>query len=315
MWDGHQFNNTLQDNGQLTDWKKCNAGGSEIQQSLARWRLTHKLDKMRCKMVRNSTIFILQNDGQLTNWTKCHARWSEIQQHLARSWQTHSLDKMSFQKVRNSTTPCKMMVHSRTGWNVIWGGQTFNNILQDNGQLTNYMKCDTRWSTFDNTLQDDGQLTNWKKCDARWSKIQQHLARWWSTHKLHELSCQMVRHSTIPCRMTVNSQAGQNKMPYGQKFNNTLWDDSQLTNWTKCHARWLEIQQHLVRWCSTHFLDKLQCEMVSNSTIHCTMTIDSLPGWMVMWSHQKFNNTLQDEGQLTDWINVMQEGQKFNNTL
>jgi hypothetical protein len=67
----------------------------------------------------------------------------------------------------------------------------------------------------------------------------------------------MVRNSTTPCKTTVNSPTGQNVMQHGQKFNNTLQDNSQLTNWTKCDATWSEIQQHLARQQSTHRLDKM----------------------------------------------------------
>ena len=65
-------------------------------------------------------------------------------------------------------------------------------------------------------------------------------------------------------------------MPNGQKFNNTLQDDGQLTNWMKGDARWSEIQQNLARWLSTHFLDEMLCEMVRNSTTPYKTTVDSL---------------------------------------
>ena len=278
MQDGQEFNNTLWNNGQLTSWTKCDARWSEIQQHLARQQSTHSLDKMWCKMVRNSTTpckrmvnsqtgqnvmqdgqkfnNTLQDNHQLTAWTKCDARWSEIQQHLARQGPTHSLDKMWCKMVRNSTTPCKTTANSQPGQNVMQDCQKFNN-----------------------TLQDDDQLTAWTKCDARWSEIQQHLARRWSTHILDKMWCKMVRNSTTPCKTTTNSQPGQNVMQDGQKFNNTLQEDGQLTNWTKCDARWSEIQQHLARGWSTHKLDKMWCEMVRNSTTPCKTKVDSLSGW------------------------------------
>ena len=213
MQDGQKFNNTLQDDDQLTSWTKCDARWSEIQH-LARRQSTHFLDKMWCKMVRkfNNTW----DNGQLTTWTKCNARWSEIQQHLTRWWSTHFLDETRCKMVRDSTTPCKTMVSSQTGQDVMWDGQKSNNTSQDNGWLTSWMKGDTRWS-----------------------EIQQHLARWWSAHKLDEMWCKMVR-NLIPCETMVDSQAEQNVMWDGQKFNS--WDDSQLTFWIKCDARWSEIQ-------------------------------------------------------------------------
>jgi hypothetical protein len=73
-------------------------------------------------------------------------------------------------------------------------------------------------------------------------------------------------------------------MQHGQKFNNTLQDNSQLTDWTKCDATWSEIQQHLARQQST--------------VTKCDAT------WSEIQQHQD-NSQLQ---------NVMQHGQKFNNT-
>jgi hypothetical protein len=54
-----------------------------------------------------------------------------------------------------------------------------------------------------------------------------------------------------------DSQPGQNFVLNGQKFNNTLQDNSQLTLWTKCDATWSEIQQHIARQQSTYHLDKM----------------------------------------------------------
>ena len=170
------------------------------------------------------------------------------------------------------------MVDSLSGWNVMQHGQKFNN-----------------------TLWDSGGLTFWMKCDATWSEIQQHLVRRWWTHFLDEMWCNMVRNSTAPCETMVDSLPGQNVMRDGQKFNNTLQDDSWLTPWTKCDERWSEIQQHLARPPLTHFLDKMWCKMVRNSTTPYKMRVDSLPGQNVMWDGQKFNNTLQDHCQLTIW--------------
>ena len=300
MRDGQKFNNTLQDNGRLTSWTECHARWSKIQQHLVTQQSTHSLNGMSCEMVRNSITpckmtvdsptgrnvmrdgqkfnNTLRDDGRLTNWTECHARWSEIQQHLARRWSTHSLDGVSCEMVRNSATPCETTVNSLPGWNVMRDGQNFNN-----------------------TLQDDDRLTSWTECHARWSEIQQHLGRWRSTHFLDRMSCKMVRNSTTPCKTTIDSWTGQNVMWDGQKFNNTLGDDSQLTSWTECHARWSEIQQHLARRQSTHQLDRMSCEMVRNSTTPCETTVDLPTGWNVMRDGQKFNNTLQDDSRLMNW--------------
>ena len=210
---------------------------------------------------------------------------------------------MSCEIVRNSTTPCETTVDSPTGRNVMRDSQKFNNILRD-----------------------DGRLTNWTECHARWSEIQQHLARRRSTHSLNGMSCEMVRNSTTPCKTTVDSPTGRNVMRDGQKFNNTLQDDGRLTNWTECHAKWSEIQQHLARRRSTHRLDGMSYEMVRNSTTlntlrddgrltrwtecrvrwsgiqqPCETTVDSPPGRNVMRDGQKFNNTLQNDGRLTSW--------------
>ena len=275
--DGHKFNSTLQDDGQLTPWIQYHCRWSEIQEHLVREWLTHQLDKKWCRMVRNLNN-TLQDDGLLTNWTKCDVRWSEIQQNLARQWLTHQLDKMWCRMVRNSTTLCKAMIDSPTEQNVMWDGQKFNNVLQDNRQLTN-------WTTY----------------QARWSEIQQHTARRQSTHQLDQMSCKMVRNSTISCKMMVHSPTGQHIMQDGQKFNNTLWNNSPLTNWTKCHARWSEIQQHLVTGWSTHKLDSMSCEMVRNSTTPCRMAVGSQTGQNVLWDGQKFDNTLKDDSWLTNW--------------
>ena len=203
---------------------------------------------------------------------------SQKSNNTLKRWSTHELDKMWCKTVRNSITPCEMTINSLAGWDVMWQGQKFNN-----------------------TLQDDSQLTNWTKCDARWSGIQQHLARRWLTHCLDKMWCKMVRNSTTPCEMTVNSLSGQNVMQDGQKFNNTLQDDSQLTGWTKCDARWSEIHQHLARQQSTHWLDEMLCKMIRNSTTPCKMMVGSQTGQNVMWDGQKFNNTLWDNNQLTLW--------------
>ena len=161
-------------------------------------------------------------------------------------------------------------------------------------------------------------LTRWTEICTEWSEIQQHLARQWLTHRLDKLWrqhlvrqwlthildkmwCKMVGNSTAPCETTVNSQAGQNVMWDGQKFDNTLQDDSWLTVWTKCDARWSEIQQHLGRQWLTHHLDEMWCKMVRNSITPCKVMVDSLSGQNVMWDGQKFNNTLQDNSGLTNW--------------
>ena len=220
----------------------------------------------------NNTLW---DHSRPTPWMKCDARWSEIQQHLVRPQSTHELDKMWCEMVRNSTTPCKTTVYSLSGQNVMWNGQKFNITLLDNGQLT-----------------------DWTKCDVRWSEIQQHLVRQWSTHELDEMWCEMVRNSTTPCKTMVDSQTGRNVMWDDQKFKNTLQDDGQLTNWMKSDVRWSEIQEHLARRRSTHQLDKTWCEMVRTP---CETTVDSQTGQNVMWDGQKFNNTLQDDGRLTNW--------------
>ena len=67
---------------------------------------------------------------------------------------------------------------------------------------------------FNNTLQGDGQLTRWMECHVRRSEIQQHLARRRLTHKLDGMSCEMVRNSTTPRKMTVDSPTEQNFAPY-----------------------------------------------------------------------------------------------------
>ena len=217
---------------------------------------------------------IQQDHGQLTPWIKCDARWSEIQQHLVKQWTTHKLDKMWCEMVSNSTIPCKMTDNSLPGWNVMQDGQEFNSTLQNNG-----------W------------LTVWTKCSGRRSEFQQHLARPWSTHILDKMSCEMVRNST-PCKTTDDSLPGWNVTQDGQKFN-TLQNDNPLTVWTKCDARWSEIQQHLARSWSTHILDKMWCKMVREIQQHLIGQRSTHP-LNARWS-ERFNNTLQDNGRLTAW--------------
>ena len=53
----------------------------------------------------------------------------------------------------------------------------------------------------------------------------------------------MTRHDV----MTVDTPSGRSVMQDGQKFNNTLRNNGQHTAWTKCDARWSEIQQHLAK--------------------------------------------------------------------
>ena len=149
------------------------------------------------------------------------------------------------------------MVDSRTGQNVMQDGQKFN-TLQDDGWLTNWTKCDARWSEIhlrddgwltnwtkcdarwsEIHLRDDGQLTNWMKCDARWSEIEWHLARPWLTHSLDEMWCEVARNATTSCKTMVDSLPGQNVM----------WDSQRNS-------------QHLARWWLTHSLDEMWCEMV-----------------------------------------------------
>ena len=343
MRNGQKFNNTLRDDGRLTDWTECHPRWSEIQQHLARRWSTHRLDGMSSKMVRNSITpcettvdslpgqIVMQDghkfnntlwvDGRLTDWTECHVRWLEIQQHFARRRSTHQLDRMSCKMVRNSTTrqsthfldrmswemvriqqhfasrwlthqldrmswemvrnstPCESMVNSLAGRNVMGNSTTPCESTVDSLPGQNVMGDGQK---FNNTLRDDGQLTNWTECHPRWSEIQQHLVRWRLTHQLDEMSCKMVRNSTTPC---------------------DSWDDGRLTSWTECHPRRSEILQHLARRWSTHLLDKMSCEMVRNSTTPCETTVDSFAGWNVMQDGQKFNNTLRDGGQLTDWTN------------
>ena len=141
MPDGQKFNNTMQDSGWLTNWTKYHVRWSVSEQHLARGWLTNRLHEISCQMVTNSTTSydmmvnspagwnvmwnghkfnkILQGNGWLTNWIKGHARWSEIQQCLVWQQPTHQLDEMPCKMFTNSTIPCKTMVDSLPGWNVM----------------------------------------------------------------------------------------------------------------------------------------------------------------------------------------------------
>ena len=124
------------------------------------------------------------------------------------------------------------------------------------------------------------------------------------------------RNLATPYETMVNPPTGQNVMQDGQKLNNTWQDDGWLTLWTKCDARWSEIQQHLVRWWSTHSLDEKWCKMVRNSTTPYKTMVDSPTGGNVMRDGQKCSNTLWDHSWLTCWMKChVRWSEKFNNTL
>ena len=124
----------------------------------------------------------LRDDRRLITWMKCDARLWAIQQHIVTQQLTHKLDEIWYKMVRNSTTPCKTTMNSQTASNVMWGGQKFDNT-QDDSQLTNWTKCDSRNSATPCTTMVNS-LSAWNVIDARWSDIQQHLTRQMLTHEL-----------------------------------------------------------------------------------------------------------------------------------
>ena len=126
-----------------TAWTKYDARWSEVQH-LARRRSTHYLDEMWCEMV-----------------SKHNARWQS----------THKLDKMWCKMVRNSTTPCRTMVNSLPGRNVMQDGQKCNNTFNARWQSTH--------------------LLNKMWCQMV-REIQQHLMRQQLTHCLDKMWCEMV---------------------------------------------------------------------------------------------------------------------------